>query len=410
MPAARRYEIRLFDQTLVEFSIEDGLFAPEVVVEDYDAAARALMPCGLAPTSEGVWNWLEIRSIPTNRRNAGRICRELGFVLGDLESLYRVSLGLSLNDSYWVVPRGFGGKFDDYNLFENPFSEAIGALAVYGEARGGDLSGNTPELTTDGTLRKGWRIIDGRRVLYKGATEGFHPGEPLSEYVASLVARDLGLDAVAYGIDSWEGETCSTCEDFASKDISYVPFALATGMTDLAGALWWCSSLGRECFDAFCDMLAFDALVCNVDRHLTNFGLLRDNRSGAPVGLAPIFDNGRALFPNVAEDDARQFALESQLRGPAFGGRTFEELLSRFAGERQVSLLERAHVRGIVGNALAPGRRVAALDAFLRERAEGLASSRIVEHAELIGALESAMALRANVSDGVFRLALPERS
>ena len=67
-------------------------------------------------------------------------------------------------------------------------------------------------------------------------------------------------------------------------------------------------------------------------------------------------------------------------------------------------------MRGIVGNALAPGRRVAALDAFLRERAEGLASSRIVEHAELIGALESAMALRANVSDGVFRLALPERS
>ena len=409
MPAVRRYEIRLFDQTLVEFSIEDGMFAPEVIVEDYDVSAQAIMPCGLVPTSEGIWNWLEIRSIPTNRRNAGRICRELGFVLGDLESLYRVSLGLSLNDSFWVVPRGFDGKFDDYNLFENPFSEAIGALAVYGEARGGDLSGNTPELTTDGTLRKGWRIVDGRRVLYKGASEGFYPGEPLSEYVASLIARDLGLDAVKYGIDSWEGETCSTCEDFASKDVSYVPFALATGMNDLAGALWWCSSLGRECFDAFCDMLVFDALVCNVDRHLTNFGLLRDNRSGAPIGLAPIFDNGRALFPNVAEDEARQFALESQLLGPAFGGRTFEELLSRFVGERQISLLARARERGIVGNVLAPGRRVAALDAFLRERAESLASPQIVDQSELISVLDSVVAQRKNTPDDAFRLILPER-
>ena len=156
-------------------------------------------------------------------------------------------------------------------------------------------------------------------------------------------------------------------------------------------------------------LAAFDALVCNVDRRLTNFGLLRDSRSGAPIGLAPVFDNGRALFPNVAEDDTRQFALESQLRGPAFGGRTFEELLSRFAGERQLSLLERAHVRGIVGNVLAPGRRVAALDAFLRERAESLASTQIVEQAELISALESAMVLRANTPDDAFHLILTER-
>ena len=408
MPATRHYEIRLFDRTLVEFSIADGIFSPTVTLDDFDSHAQALMPCGLALSPEGIWNWLEIRSIPTNRRNAARVCRELGFALGDLESLYRTSMGLSLNDSFWVVPRGFAGKFDDYNLFENPFSEAIGALAVSGEAKGNRLSGNTPELTTDGTLRKGWRIIDGRRTLYKGATEGFDPGEPLSEYIASLVARDLKLDAVAYSIDTWQGETCSTCEDFATKDVSYVPFALATGMTDLAGALWWCAHLDSACFDALCDMLTFDAIVCNVDRHLTNFGLLRDNRTGAPIGLAPIFDNGRSLFPNVSEDDSAQFALESQLKGPAFGGRTFEELLSRFAGDRQIALLERASIRGIVGNVLAPGRRVAALDAFLRSRAEDLAAIPPVDQEELRRTLDGAMAKRSNSADGTVRLALPD--
>ena len=165
----------------------------------------ALMPCGFSPTDEGVWGWLESRSIPVSRRNAAKLCSELGFTLGDTEALYQTSMGLSLNDSYWVVPRGFSGRFDEYNLYDNPFSEVIGALAVAGELRGASLHGNTPELTTDGTLRKGWRIIGGRRLLYKGSSEGCVPGEPWSEYVASLVGRDFGLDVVDYGIDTWRG-------------------------------------------------------------------------------------------------------------------------------------------------------------------------------------------------------------
>ena len=408
MGEARRYEIRLFDQTLVEFSLVDGKFSSEVIVDEIEEDADELMPCGLAPTPDGIWSWLERRSIPTNRRNAARICRELGFALGDLEALYRASLGLSLNDSYWVVPRGFAGRFDDYNLYENPFSEAIGALAVAGEVRSGRLSGNTPELTTDGTLRKGWRIIDGERILYKGASDGFVPGEPLSEYVASLVARDLGLNAVAYGIDVWEGETCSTCADFATREVSYVPFAVATGRTDLAGALWWCSRLNGECFESLCDMLVFDALVCNVDRHLTNFGILRDNATGRAIGLAPIFDNGRSLFPNVADDDAPQFELESQLKGPAFGGHTFEELVGRIAGPRQQRMLERALDRGIVGNVLAPGRRVASLDSYLRCRAESLLEIPAVDHALLRESLQEAMSRRGVQPDDCFRLQAPE--
>jgi hypothetical protein len=405
MAAPRRYEIRLFDRSLVEFSVDDGLLGPDINLNDYDDTASPLMPCGLSLSPEGIRGWLETRSIPTNRRNASRICRELGFELGDLEALYRVSMGLSLNDSYWVVPSGFDGSFDEFNLYDNPFSEAIGALAVSGEVPAGSLAGNTPELTTDGTLRKGWRIVGRKRVLYKGASDGCDPGEPLSEYLASLVARDLQLDAVAYGLDEWQGKVCSTCEDFASKETSYVPFAVATGFADLAGALWWVKSLGPRHLESFCDMLAFDALVCNTDRHFTNFGVLRDNATGLPIGLAPIFDNGRSLFPNVAEDDAAQFALESQLRGPAFGGRSFEELVSRVAGPRQHALLELASERGIVGNVMGPGRRVAALDSFLRSRGRELACIPEVDMAMLSEALDEAMAKRGAAGNGAFRLA-----
>lgn len=404
MAVGNAYELRLYDRTLLEFSIVEGLFGPEVEVHEVDWSARDIMPCGLAPTPDGIWRWLETRSIPTNRRNAGRICRELGFELGDLEALYRTSLGLSLNDSYWVVPRGFAGRFDDYNLFENPFSEAIGALAVAGELRGSALSGNTPELTTDGTLQKGWRIVDGVRTLYKGASEGFVPGEPTSEYLSSLVACDLGLDAVTYGLDTWQGEECSTCACFSTRELSYVPYAIATGSTDLVSVLWWAARLGCECLETLCDMFALDALLCNTDRHLTNFGVLRENVTGRAVGLAPIFDNGRALFPNVAEDDAMQFALEAELRGPAFGGQSFGQLLARTMGLRQRKLLERAAARGVVGNVLVRGRRVAAIDTFMRRRAEELAGIPVVNHEELVEALEGVMAHRRVEDDGVCRL------
>ena len=40
--------------------------------------------------------------------------------------------GLSLNDSYWVVPSDFSGTFKEYNLYENRFSEVLSLVAYTG--------------------------------------------------------------------------------------------------------------------------------------------------------------------------------------------------------------------------------------------------------------------------------------
>ena len=39
-------------------------------------------------------------------------------------------------------------------------------------------------------------------------------------------------------------------------------------------------------------MMVFDALICNVDRHLNNFGVLVDNRTNKIKCMAPLFDHG----------------------------------------------------------------------------------------------------------------------
>ena len=305
-----------------------------------------MLPWGITLDGEGLYNWLSSRSLPHNRRYAAELCSALGISIDDVQGIYDVSAGLSLNDSYWVPKADDPRSFSSVNLYENGFSALLAAVAYTGTSPvgpGRTPHGLTPELTTDGSLRKAWRVMpDGARALYKGASNGWYPGEPASELVASFIALSCGLDAVAYSIDLWDGELCSTCGCFCSPRVSYVPFAVATGITDLAGTLAYASRLGQPSLEACCDMLILDCLIYNPDRHFTNFGLLRDSAGGGLLGFAPIFDNGRGLFPMTPNDMIVEFKYQAAVMRPAFGGNSFDQLASRVMGERQLGWLERA--------------------------------------------------------------------
>ncbi|GMB96821.1 hypothetical protein [Helicobacter sp. NHP22-001] len=47
---------------------------------------------------------------------------------------------------------------------------------------------------------------------------------------------------------------------------------------------------------ALSDLMLFDAIIGNVDRHLGNLGMLIDNDTNELIKPAPIFDNGRAFI------------------------------------------------------------------------------------------------------------------
>ena len=49
-------------------------------------------------------------------------------------------------------------------------------------------------------------------------------------------------------------------------------------------------------------MLAFDAVIGNMDRHLENFGFLRDADSGEYLGMAPLFDFDHTLSVDGVND------------------------------------------------------------------------------------------------------------
>ncbi len=55
--------------------------------------------------------------------------------------------------------------------------------------------------------------------------------------------------------------------------------------------------------DRYGDLMIFDALICNKDRHLGNFGYLIDNNTGSYLKPAPLFDNGFSLLYGAAKSD-----------------------------------------------------------------------------------------------------------
>lgn len=387
--STNEYELRLYDKPLLSFRFIES-FGTEVEIIDYDNDAFPVFPLGLELSNEGLYNWLDTRALPINRMYADKICEALGINRSDIEAIYRVGMGLSLTDSYWITPKGYDGKFDDLNLFENGFSEALGAVAYTGYVESpGSLHGFTPDLVTDGTLRKAWRIaVDGTRMLYKGASEGSYPGEPLSEFLASQIGHAMGLGNVHYGLEYWgssQSELCSVCPSFTSKDISYVPFAIAAGSTGAVSLFRYAAAFGDAEFEKACSMLVFDSLICNTDRHWTNFGFLRDNHTGKLLGLAPIFDNGRGLFYRTDDEQLADLNIIEPYLNSVVNKGSFMELAASVVGDAQKEQLAK-----LSGFQFEPDRfgafsskRYAALNEFIEQRAERICDMDAVDHSAI---------------------------
>jgi hypothetical protein len=300
------YTIKHFDTPLIRFSAESGAeMAVNVLWEKDDV--RSLFPLDMhgQATASGVESWLRHRIIPKNRAYVDMILSSMGLSLNRPMDVIHVSKGLSLNDCYWVTEEGFNGTFDKFNLYDNKFNRVLGQIAFtgYGSGNQPGLS-SSPEFTTNGMLPKCWRRQDGEIRLYKGGTEGAsNTGfEPYSEFYAAQIAQILRIHAIPYHLSKWKGRLCSTCELFTSKHLSYMPIGRLVTRGGMEAVRKFYETLGEEFVKALNDMIVFDALIYNVDRHFGNFGLLIDSKTNRIVAPAPLFDHGNSLFNLVALD------------------------------------------------------------------------------------------------------------
>lgn len=299
------YTLKQFDTPLIRFSAGSGA-EPNVQILWLDESKRDLLPLDLEEASaKGVESWVRHRSIPKNRAYVDTILSAMGLSMNRPFDILRVSKGLSLNDCYWVTEEGFGGSFEKYNLYDNRFNRTLGEIAFTGYGSSPSRLTSSPELTTNGMLRKCWRRENGVVRLYKGGTEGASNAgnEPYSEYYAAQIAQVLGVDAIPYGLSKWMNTLCSTCALFTSKELSYVPVGRIVRSGGMKAVREYYQQLGDKFIEALEDMIIFDAVILNTDRHYGNFGFLVDSKTNQIVAPAPLFDHGNSLL-NFAPSEA----------------------------------------------------------------------------------------------------------
>jgi hypothetical protein len=184
----------------------------------------------------------------------------------------------------------------------------------------------------------------------------------------------MGIHAVRYDLENWKGILASKCKLFTDIDTAFIPIGRIVTSGGLAAVIKYYDALGGKFCDAIRDMLVFDALVYNEDRHFGNFGLLRDSHTGKISNPAPVFDNGLSLFSLAMPSDYADLDEYAKTRSPAYGGTTFEGICQSFITPRQTAMLRKILSFSFVRHPKLnlPEKHLSAIEAHLRKRTSQL--------------------------------------
>lgn len=245
--------------------------------------------------------WWESRSIPASRVGIERLLETLNIT--STKKLLDKSYGLSLSDQYWICPDNSNLKWDDINFFHHTFSEDVGNLLFDMEYKEENINLLSPDNTSDGWLKKKWKIIDGKRVLIKGGS-GATQQEPYNEVFASKICERLGIQHIPYTLMVQENYPYSICENFINPDTELISawYVMQTEKKQNHVSVYQhylncCERLGIPNMVDFLDrMIVLDYLIVNEDRHQNNFGVIRHAETLEFIGASPIFDSGTSLW------------------------------------------------------------------------------------------------------------------
>ena len=160
----------------------------------------------------------------------------------------------------------------------------------------------SPNNTTDGMLQKGWIIENQKRILVKGTYQASRE-EPINEWLASEICSRLGFEHCKYEIDVVNDNLVSKCEDFINEDeeiiSAYDIYFSEKKANDINDYEHYIKVLEKnnvpEARKNVENMFILDYLIMNIDRHLKNFGVIRNVNTLKWKSVTPIFDNGESM-------------------------------------------------------------------------------------------------------------------
>lgn len=273
-----------------------------------------------SPFRTNISEWFKSRGIPSWRDKLDILLHRLN--ISAPSELLDKSFGLSLSDQYWIKPYNIDVKYDDINFFDNDFD--------YSEFLEASLSKNsktivkksalkTPNNTTDGMLRKAWIIEDGTRYLLKGGYKN-ELLQPFNEVLASEICKRLGFNHVEYTLDIYKDMVVSKCPCFINKDTELVTchqirndMDRHNNIDDYEDYINILEENGiKNARIEMENMYILDFLIMNEDRHLNNFGIIRNVNTLKWLCCAPIFDNGQSLNIEYYDDNELHISGEGR--------------------------------------------------------------------------------------------------
>ena len=291
---------------VVQVQIDDDTAAIVKVSKAYELA---YLPIGIdiktgIPNKKELNEWWYGRSIPASRSGI-RVALEK-IKISHTEQLLTKCYGLCLSDQYWIKPDNTSLEWSDVNFFENSFSEDVGNI-LFGQPIENEIADlMSPCNTSDGWLKKKWKIIDGKRYLIKAGSEPFLQ-EPLNEVFATKLHERLGYkNYVPYTLHLENGLPYSICENFITTKTELVnAVSINKSMkkrsqnSAYSHFIQACERLGIPNMIEFINyQIVFDYVMANTDRHFGNFGAVRNVETLEWEGPAPVFDSGTSLWHN----------------------------------------------------------------------------------------------------------------
>ncbi len=288
---------------VVELELDDDTATILKVMQTYELD---FLPVGIdtgngSPSKKALNEWWLGRSIPASRSGIRAALEQLG--IEHSKQLLLKCYGLSLSDQYWMKPVDSKLEWKKINFLENDFSDDVGNI-LFGQTAPQDIDLMSPCNTSDGWLKKKWKILDAKRCLIKAGSNPFMQ-EPINEVFGTRLHQRLGCNNyVPYKILLENGIPYSVCENFINTNTELVnavsinrSMKKRSQFSSYEHFMNACDRLGIPGMKEFVDyMLVFDYLMANTDRHFGNFGAIRNVETLEWIGPAPIFDSGTSLW------------------------------------------------------------------------------------------------------------------
>ncbi len=243
--------------------------------------------------------WWKYRAVPGSRKDMQEVIRRAGCETS-AEYLAK-NLALSMTDTYWICPIELELSWEDVNLYS--MIKRKQDVVVFHNGTSYD-----PNASLGGQMNKYWDMSSDTPVLTKIASEQYGQ-QSVNEFFATEVHARQNTDAgyvVYYAKGSDDNSILSCCDAFTSESVEFVSAyevlrsrKLRSDRSDCDQFIDICAEHGidRDVMQRFIDyMILTDFAISNTDRHLQNFGVLRNADTMELIGPAPLFDSGNSMF------------------------------------------------------------------------------------------------------------------